>query len=73
MKPGDLIRLVSGPDRTWGVQGKFGIVISCYQIKPNRHARGGYCLEVRFPDYTLSHPNFPSDMIEVIDASDEVL
>lgn len=67
MKPGDLIRLVSGPDRTWGVQGQFGIVISCRQIRPYRHARGGYCLEVRFPDYTLSHPNFPSDMIEVID------
>jgi len=73
MKPGDLIRLVSGPYSTWGVEGQFGIVISCYQIKPYHQARAGYCLEVRFPDYTWSHPNFPSDMIEVIDASDEVL
>ena len=68
---GDLVRLATGPDRTYDVQGQFGIVISCYQVNQGGGAIEFFDIKIKFPNYVWGHPYFPITLIDVIDVFDE--
>jgi len=66
VKPGDLVRLVDGPNRSYGTFDQVGLVIVCYQTIRRGEHEPGYCVEVLFPKFTFKHPNFPLSMFEVV-------
>ena len=65
MKPGDLVRLVDGPNRTYKVLDSVGLVVSAY-IRRVSEGQEYYEVEVMFPNGLFKHPCFPISLFEVI-------
>ncbi len=68
---GDLVRLVQGHDRTYNVQGQFGIVISCHRVNQCSDTIELFDIKIKFPNYIWSHPCFPITLLDVINVFDE--
>jgi hypothetical protein len=65
MKPGNLVRFVDGPNRSYGTFDQPGLIISAYQ----RRISDGiiyYELKIMFPNLIFVHPHFPDTGLEVI-------